>query len=271
MNRHVVISYKKNPVLNSFRDSEGGEQEIEANRGGFGLQENQPPVLDRTPVHVIEPIPVVLSESRLLNNFSNGDKNQISKRTKRLIHQAVEETLSAFNPRGIYRIFPFRHTDGFTALNDDVIFSSKYLSRILQDCDYAIVFVITLGKEIDNRIKKKITRFPSYGYILDYVAAAAAEETAQTLQRHIRETIPNDKAVTYRYSPGYCDWPLGEQEQLLQTIPHEDIGVKLSDSCLMSPRKSVSGVFGICSAELGMKSMNQCIQCRKKNCPHRRK
>jgi len=235
------------------------------------LQENSRPGTGAAPAHLIESMPVVLSESRLLNKLHNGKTAASSKRTKRLIHKAVKETLSVIHPRGIYRIRPLPGPIDRIGVRKNASFTSKFLSRILRDSDSMVVFVITIGKEIDERIQYNITKNPSYGFILDYVAAAAAEEAAEILQQFIRETLPDDKTVTYRYSPGYCDWPLSEQKQLFREIPHEKIGVNLSDSCLMSPQKSVSGVFGVCSAELGIKSINHCTMCKKKNCPYRRK
>jgi hypothetical protein len=271
MDKNVVLVTNDNPVSVSSKDSEMNEQETDENSSTLGLLENTFFTRETCKVNILESIPIVLSESRLLNNFHDGEIHQISKRTKRQVHKAVKETLSIIKPRGIYRILPFKRVRNFKRTQDAAFFSSRYLSRILMDCEYVVVFLVTIGKEIDIRIKKRLDRNSSYGYILNYVAAAAAEETAQVLQRHIRESLPEGKTVTYRYSPGYCDWPLEEQSILFQTIPHNSIGVSLSEKNLMSPTKTVSGVFGICSSELGIKAINHCTKCSKSECPHRRK
>jgi hypothetical protein len=51
-------------------------------------------------------------------------------------------------------------------------------------------------------------------------------------------------------------------------LDNDEIGVRISDSCLMSPRKSISGVFGIVPENSPL--YNPCIDCRKTHCEARR-
>ena len=111
---------------------------------------------------------------------------------------------------------------------------------------------------------------PHYGFILDAAASVAAESAAQKVQDYIEEKLSEEDATTLRYSPGYCDWPLEEQNTLFSVLPNELIGVKLDKNWCMSPRKSVSGLFGICSADTARESGNACSLCAKKYCPYRR-
>jgi cobalamin-dependent methionine synthase I len=70
--------------------------------------------------------------------------------------------------------------------------------------------------------------------------------------------------ISDRYSPGYCDWSVGEQQLLFTLMPKDFCGVSLSDSSLMKPIKSVSGIIGI-GKELRQKGY-QCDWCSDKNC-----
>ncbi|NIM11635.1 MAG: hypothetical protein GTO45_06040, partial [Candidatus Aminicenantes bacterium] len=88
-------------------------------------------------------------------------------------------------------------------------------------------------------------------------------------QNYIDEKLSREEKTTLRYSPGYCDWPISEQCEIFKILPHETIGVELSEDSFMSPRKSVSGVIGICPANSKF-SGNLCIDCPKVNCPYRR-
>jgi cobalamin-dependent methionine synthase I len=47
-----------------------------------------------------------------------------------------------------------------------------------------------------------------------------------------------------RFSPGYGDWTLDNQPQVLQLAEAERIGITLTESNIMIPRKSVSAVIG---------------------------
>jgi cobalamin-dependent methionine synthase I len=51
--------------------------------------------------------------------------------------------------------------------------------------------------------------------------------------------------VSNRYSPGYCSWDVSEQQKLFSFFPEKFAGIALSDSCLMNPIKSISGIAGI--------------------------
>ena len=70
------------------------------------------------------------------------------------------------------------------------------------------------------------------------------------LRKEDRERIKelaeqNGFNVTPRYSPGFGDWPLPVQRELADLCEADQIGIQLNDSFLMSPRKSVSAVFGL--------------------------
>jgi hypothetical protein len=45
------------------------------------------------------------------------------------------------------------------------------------------------------------------------------------------------------YSPGYCGWHVSGQLALFDCLGPDEVGVELSESCLMRPLKSVSGVL----------------------------
>ena len=51
--------------------------------------------------------------------------------------------------------------------------------------------------------------------------------------------------ITNRYSPGYCGWKTSEQFMLFRIFPENFCGVRLTESALMKPIKSISGVIGI--------------------------
>jgi cobalamin-dependent methionine synthase I len=78
--------------------------------------------------------------------------------------------------------------------------------------------------------------------------------------------------VTLRFSPGYCDWHITEQEKLFRALDSNHLDVELTDSCLMQPRKSISGIFGVLPSSINPPAppYNPCSKCKKKNCPSRR-
>jgi hypothetical protein len=59
------------------------------------------------------------------------------------------------------------------------------------------------------------------------------------------EYYSNDLQTTNSYSPGYCGWHVREQKQLFSLLPDNPCGIKLNNSRLMHPVKSVSGIIGL--------------------------
>ncbi|MDD4335226.1 MAG: hypothetical protein PHY77_06425, partial [Desulfotomaculaceae bacterium] len=49
---------------------------------------------------------------------------------------------------------------------------------------------------------------------------------------------------TARFSPGYGDWPLESQQQFIESISGEKIGLAVTSHYLLQPVKSVTAVIG---------------------------
>ena len=70
--------------------------------------------------------------------------------------------------------------------------------------------------------------------------------------------------ISNSYSPGYCGWPVSDQQQLFELFPPQICGVELNSSSLMSPVKSVSGVIAVGSQV--QKMPYGCAICGRKDC-----
>ena len=77
-------------------------------------------------------------------------------------------------------------------------------------------------------------------------------------------------ASKWRFSPGYCDWNVNQQEMIFKILNDDTAGVSLTDDCLMIPGKSVSGIIGIGDAGSHVEDYNPCVTCIKEECPGRR-
>lgn len=159
---------------------------------------------------------------------------------------------------------------GTVHLEEGPEFKSPKLSKMLKDCDDIICYIATLGDSVDGEIKRLMDKkHMAEAYILDAMASAAAENMVATFHRRMKDKYKNQgKQVTLCFSPGYCDWAITEQKKLFKLLDSQEVDVKLNDSCLMTPRKSISGVFGIHSN--GGTPYNPCWDCGRTECPARR-
>ena len=83
-------------------------------------------------------------------------------------------------------------------------------------------------------------------FIADSLGSVIAEKCADLMEQHLQTSI--DKLGWYhtnRFSPGYCGWHVSEQQLLFPLFDGHTCGVTLTDSSLMVPIKSVSGIIGL--------------------------
>ena len=77
-------------------------------------------------------------------------------------------------------------------------------------------------------------------------------------------------ASTCSYSPGQYKWTIEEQRVIFSMIDSSKIGVKLNESCLMVPFKSISSVYGFGPEDKIDKTRVACELCPRQNCIGRR-
>jgi cobalamin-dependent methionine synthase I len=107
------------------------------------------------------------------------------------------------------------------------------------------------------------------GYIYDVVGSEVAEAAADIMQNELENNVSfSGKRITNRYSPGYCSWNVSEQHKLFQLMPDNFCGIRLTESALMDPVKSVSGIIGI--GEFVKRNAYTCNLCDMKDCIYRR-
>jgi len=165
-------------------------------------------------------------------------------------------------------------TKGAVQTEDGVTLGSPKLSKTLKDCEEMVCFVATIGEKVDKEISRltKLKRIAD-AYILDSMGSVAAENMVEKFYQRMKgRYLIEDKGVTLRFSPGYCDWPVTEQKKLFHVMDSFQMVVQLTDTCLMTPRKSISGVFGVFSetSDSPPKFYNPCWDCKRQHCIARR-
>lgn len=163
---------------------------------------------------------------------------------------------------------------GFVSIRAGTTFRSPKLSQALKDSDEIVCFVATVGSAIEREIIRLMAEGRlSEAYILDAMGSVAVENMVKQFHQHKEaEFAAQNKSATLRFSPGYCDWPVTEQKKLFGLFGSEFTGVELLDSCLMQPRKSISGVFGLfhTANPRTCPTYNPCQDCKRTDCTARR-
>ncbi len=191
-------------------------------------------------------------------------------RLARQIEQAIESVIEEGTPRCLCRAYTLETENGRVRIGADVELDSRALAVGMGWCRLAFAYVATLGAGVDRVVREAMDTRPAYGMVLDTVASVAAEVLVDEIEQTLSRRLLPDEALSLPFSPGYCDWPVREQTKLFSLLPDKPAGVTLSDSWLMTPRKSITGILGIGPADRLEETRNPCAVCSKKDCQHKR-
>ncbi len=201
-----------------------------------------------TDVFTYSPREVLPDREEVLRSQGYPEEAHISPATEALFRDAAAEFLHAAAPVGVVEPIPIGtflmlyRGEGHNAPRTPV-------ADIAPHADALALFVATIGEPVCRQIRQGFAdRDYAKAYMLDTIASVAADKTAELAQRRFEESLNEagnagrDVAVL-RYSPGYCGWHVTGQRKLFENAKPDRIGVSLTESCLMQPLKSVSGVI----------------------------
>lgn len=139
---------------------------------------------------------------------------------------------------------------------------SASLKKNLAQCDAIYILVATLGASVDRLIQKYSVLSPGSALVAQAIGTVAIEAWCDHLWHRLAlEEASNQRWLRPRFSPGYGDFPLSIQRELLSYLDcSRQIGVTLNDSLSMSPSKSVSAIIGIGKEPLSC-SVTGCEAC----------
>lgn len=187
--------------------------------------------------------------------------------------QLIEKTLiqahSYCNIRGGYVIkndIIIDRKEGTIQVNDISLATHKIITNQIKNADDMAIFVCTMGKGLSDWSQQLIQAGDMLeGYIVDTIGSVAVDLAMDIIQHDLGKKQKSvGIGITHRYSPGYCNWHVSDQQQLFKLLPADFCGIKLSSSSLMEPIKSISGIIGI--GKNAVKGSYQCHICEDENC-----
>ncbi|MCY6485032.1 methionine synthase [Clostridium aestuarii] len=177
-----------------------------------------------------------------------GHKNQIiQEQLNLLIDQCIEEVKQYTKPKYTFGVFDIKKNDeGVELLESNLIFKGKDIKEHLKNSDMCAVMAVTLGSLVDSKIRYYEKFNLTKAVIWDSCASVLIEKICDEAECEIRKIAKNiDLGITYRYSPGYGDFPIDIQEKILNTLQaQKNIGLTATENSILIPRKSVTAVIG---------------------------
>ncbi|MBO5776724.1 MAG: hypothetical protein J6V83_00050 [Clostridia bacterium] len=135
----------------------------------------------------------------------------------------------------------------FTIIDNVVDFGSfkvfsKSLAKYLTGAKSAIMFVATIGTEIDRLIIKYSKLEPSRALVMQAIGTERVESLANLFMKELKD---NGYNLSPRFSPAFGDVPIELQKEFFRLLKPERIGVTLNESLLMSPSKSITAFIAV--------------------------
>ncbi|HEU65411.1 MAG TPA: hypothetical protein ENN57_01935 [Chloroflexi bacterium] len=158
------------------------------------------------------------------------------------------------------------------SLEGDKAIHGPLIPAIFPEAKELAVILCTIGP----RLEKQVTDYSKggealRGMILDGIGSAAVDLLVPEVIRIIlSEVSPRGYEISSPVNPGMPGFPLAEQWTLLELVNADEIGVRLTPSGVLVPRKSTSMVIGIGPKMTRWTQAEVCARCSLgETCPYR--
>lgn len=154
--------------------------------------------------------------------------------------------------------------------------SKTVREKLTKNTFYLSLLVATIGEKLEQQVEKLFTEGNyTKSIVLDAIGSAAVENLADQLElKLVQQAEKYGYLITPRFSPGYGDWSLSNQREIIKATDAEQYGIKINSSQMLLPRKSITAIIGWsngssienrCSGYF-----SKCKECTKKDCKYRK-
>ena len=146
---------------------------------------------------------------------------------------------------------------------------SRDLDHHLRHCTEGILFAVTLGAETDRLLRRWSAQSMAKAAVGQAVCAVWLDQLCADYCDSFLPTLDEGQYLTPSFSPGYGDWDLAAQRQVLDLLQApKRIGLTLTAGGMLVPEKSITALVGLSDRQ--EESCGQkCMRCQKKNCAFR--
>jgi hypothetical protein len=192
----------------------------------------------------------------------------------KLISEACLEVQSLAKPAGIYEIYPYQAEQALIAAPEPLELTGEVIKKHLAGAEKVAILAVTIGNQLEQAITGHFEKGEyTSALLLDAAATTAVEMVADQLNELIDQQAARlGYRTTWRFSPGYGNWDITAQSAIIKLAGAEQIGITVTETAMMSPRKSVSAVIGfiprsstiVTAADSEIK--NTCANCSQVDC-----
>jgi len=183
----------------------------------------------------------------------------------RELRALADVAMQVGKPKAAYAVSFVERRDGDTVKVGGIAFKSPMLARNLKSVERTFPLIATCGHEMDDALPAKGDMLKEFWW--DLIKSQLLGAANKYLSDHLHHRFRLGKTAVMRPGSGDASvWPIEQQRGLFALLGdvHKAIGVRLTDSFLMVPNKTTSGI--LFPAEEDFRS---CEVCHRDNCPSR--
>lgn len=139
-----------------------------------------------------------------------------------------------------------RTAEQLSLAEGELVIPSVYVAQGLAQCQRATVMALSIGSALPLEAEHSAAVGQLYrSSLADLLGSHGVELLAESFCQYLQQqALSSGKFATLRFSPGYGDWPLAEQRQILAFLDHCQGRIQLSEHHLMEPVKTITAIIG---------------------------
>ena len=209
----------------------------------------------------MDDIPIIITVEDVIKQLMIEEEEDVT-----LITGLFNAAKAVAKPKAIYREVFIEDIRGDVVRINDTEFVSSVLAVNMQGVHRVFAYVCTCGVEVDEW-SKSVDDYMTMLWV-DMIKQMFLTEANVCLRDHVKDVFGFEKLSSVNPGSGNVEnWPISQQAPLFDMIGDvkEGIGVTLTDSFLMVPLKSTSGLLFPSETDF-----SNCALCSRKHCSNRR-
>lgn len=183
----------------------------------------------------------------------------------RTLRELIERARRMARPKALYTEAFIDAKGAETVTVDGIMFTSRMLRANLEPIERVFPFIATCGHEMDA------ADLPAGDFLVEFwwdaIKAVLLGCAIRCLNEHLNQRYALGRTASMSPGSGDVDvWPIEQQRELFALLGDVkgQIGVELTESFLMKPNKTVSGICFATEVDF-----HSCQVCRREDCPSR--
>jgi hypothetical protein len=210
-------------------------------------------------MEILESIPAKVDLKELKRRLKMSSGKQWDR-----VLSLVEIAEPLIEPKVAYKVSYIEEKNKNTVTIDGIQLTSHVLRKQLEEVGRVFPYVLTIGPRLEKMAQDAGDYLQQY--YLETIADAAIASIRPFFEEQLRSRFALEKLS--RLGPGSLEaWPISEQEHLFSILGNVEsaIGVRLTETFLMMPRKSTSGIYFPTETPFFA-----CQLCPREGCPSRK-